>query len=236
MQRIFISGCSRGIGLALTEHYLASGRNVIGCSRTPTELSVDVQDGRFQHHFVDITDERAVGAMMSTIRRSVGGFGTLINNAGASSAQVGMLAKAESLERVLATNVVGNFIVTRDSLRMMRAAGFGRVINISSIAVPLEETGNSFYAASKSALTRITHQMARELKGANITVNTVGVSFFEEGSMFTELGQGAVERYRRRLVDPSPISIAELAYAIDFFAGDETGRITGQTIYFGGPV
>ena len=127
--------------------------------------------------------------MMSSIRREVGGFGVLINNAGIASAQPAILAKSSLPLEVLSTNVVGNYVVTRESLKMMRSAGYGRVVNISSIAVPIEEMGNGFYAASKQALTRITHQMVRELKGANITVNTVGISFVEQGTMFQRLRQ-----------------------------------------------
>ena len=133
------------------------------------------------------------------------------------------------------TNVVGTFIVTRETLKMMKVAGFGRVVNISSIAVPIEVTGNSFYAASKIALDRITRQMAREVPSANITVNTVGVSFVQGGSMYEQTKSEALERYRRRMLDGAPIAITELAYAIDFFVGDARGVLNGQALYFGGP-
>ncbi len=235
MRSILITGASRGIGLMLVRHYLAEGRHVIGCSRTPSPVPAEPGQGRYGHFQVDITDEHAVRSMMGSIRRQLGGFGTLVNNAGLFSAELGLLASAASLERVLATNVVGNFIVTREALKMMKAAGFGRVINISSIAVPIEETGNSFYAASKIALHRITSQMARELPGTNITVNTVGVSFIQGGSMYERMKPEALERYRRRMLNGAPITVMELAYAIDFFVDDARGALNGQALYFGGP-
>ena len=232
---ILITGSSRGIGLMLVQHYLAAGRHVIGCSRTASPALEAAGEGGYRHFQVDISDEPSVRSMMRSIRRELGGFGTLVNNAGLSSAELGILASAASLERVLATNVVGTFIVTREALKMMKVAGFGRVINISSVAVPIEETGNSFYAASKIALDRITRQMARELPGTNITVNTVGVSFFRGGSMYEQMNPEALGRYRRRMLDQEPMAVAELASAIDFFVADPRGSLNGQTLYFGGP-
>ena len=231
---ILITGTSRGIGQMLAAYYLAEGRSVIGCSRTPATLDHAAAQARYRHFVIDITDESAVKDMMGTIRRE-GGIRILVNNAGAFSAELGLVATGAALRAVLEQNVIGGFLVTREALKIMAATGFGRVINISSIAVPLEESGNAFYAASKQALDRITRQMARELRGANVTVNSVGLSFVEGSGMYERMRPDALERYRRRMAIGRPISIRELAYVIDFFAGDLAGALTGQTLYFGGP-
>jgi 3-oxoacyl-[acyl-carrier protein] reductase len=158
-----------------------------------------------------------------------------VGNAGAFSADLAVLASAATVTKILQQNVVAGFVVAREAAKLMRPAGFGRIVTISSIAVRIPANGNAFYAASKAALQQITEVMALELADSGITLNTIGVSFVEGSGMYEQAKPEALEGYRSRLRVDRPISIDELAHAIDFFADPLAGAVTAQTVYFGGP-
>lgn len=232
---IFITGTSRGIGHMLASHYLNLGWHVIGCSRSPLDPVFTTGSERYRHFTVDLTDAAAVGQMVTAIRRDARPLSVLVNNAGIFSAELALLTGAASIRDVFEANTFAGYFVTREIAKIMTADGYGRIINLSSIAVPIPLPGNEIYAASKEALDRITRQMVDQLRVPNVTINTIGVSFVRDSGMYNRLSRTAIEKYRQRLVIGRPITMAELAHAIDFFTSDLAGAITGQTIYFGGP-
>jgi 3-oxoacyl-[acyl-carrier protein] reductase len=231
---ILITGTSRGIGRMLAEHYVAAGDVVIGCSRGEVDAAPE-GPGTYEHHVCDVSEELAVRHLFSAVRKAHGAPSLVVGNAGAFSADLSVLAGASTVAKVFEQNVVAGFVVAREAAKVMRPAGSGRIVTISSIAVPLAAAGNAFYAASKVALEKITEVMALELAETGITLNTIGVSFVEGSGMYEQAKPEALDGYRSRLRIGRAISIDELAHAIDFFADPLAGAITAQTVYFGGP-
>src|SRR5579864_305026 len=224
-----ISGARKGIGRFLCEHYLASGWRVIGCSRNDSDL----QHPNYCHVQLDISDESAVTRMMLGIGTSHGRLDALLNNAGVASMNHFLLTPGKTAQKLMQTNYLGTFLLSREAARLMRAHKSGRIINFSSVAAPLNLEGEAAYAASKAAVGKLTEVLARELAAFNITVNAVG-----PGPIATDLIRNVPKGKIEQLLARQPFRImsqlADVSNVTDFFLKSESDCITGQTIFLGG--
>ena len=228
-QVVVISGTSRGIGRHLTEHFLAAGACVFGISRGEGTI----EHASYRHISADVSIEDDVVRTMRSINRSGGRIDVLINNAGVAAMNHTLLTPGSTVERLMSTNFLSTFLMSREAARYMQRRKYGRIVNVSSVAVPLQLEGEAVYAATKSAIATFSQILARELASYNITVNVVA-----PGPIATDLIknvppekiQAVVDRLAlKRLAEPS-----DVANAIDFFCRSESSAITGQTLYLGG--
>lgn len=226
---VLITGTSRGIGRDLVRHFLGKGHQVVGCSRGPSPESAP----GYTHHEVDVTDEAAVAAMLRAIARRHGRLDILVGNAGIASMNLALTTPGTTAEQLIATNFLGSFLVAKEAAKLMLRRRYGRIINLSTVAVPLGIEGESVYAASKSAVTTFTRILAKELAPFGITCNVVG-----PGPIRTDLIAGVPEATLQELVDRLPTkrlcTVEDVANAVDFFARPESQAITGQVLYLGG--
>lgn len=227
---ILITGSSRGLGRALAELYTDRGVTVFGCSRTESEF----HHQGYHHIATDISNEDGIHALFTELSQAGVRPGVLINNAGTKRDSVALLATLEQAEDMMSSNFFGAFLVMREAAKLMKRARFGRIVNISSMAVPLAGVGSGLYAATKAAIEQFSRSLSREFARDDITVNTVGVSVYEDSAMVRELDPDVLKKTRGNLIKPSALSIREIGHAIDFFANPKARNITGQTVYFGG--
>lgn len=228
-RQIFVSGCSRGLGLALVEHYLAAGDFVIGCSRSECSVTSD----RFAHFQVDVTDSAAVSQMFREIKQRFGHLDALLNNAGTAAMSPFALQPAAAAKKVFDLNVHAVFGMTGQALRLLRSSKHPRIVNFSTVAVPYRLEGEAAYSASKAAIEQWSRVLAHELGGMGITVNMVGPS-----PIRTELLRGISEEALRKLIDRQAIrkwaTPQDVINVVDFFLRPESDMITGQVLYLGG--
>ncbi|MGH9715422.1 MAG: SDR family NAD(P)-dependent oxidoreductase [Candidatus Acidiferrales bacterium] len=228
-RRILITGARKGIGRYLAGYYCKSGFQVIGCSRSPSDLA----HCRYHHFELDICDEDSVNRMFSEIRKSFGGLDVLVNNAGIASMNHVLATPLKTASRILETNVSGTFLMCREAAKLMMSAKNGRIINFATVATPLRLEGEAIYAASKSAVITLTQILARELGSLGITVNAIGPT-----PVRTDLIAGVPESKLQQLLHrqalPRFAEFHDISNVIDFFMREESGFVTGQTIFLGG--
>lgn len=228
-QVVLITGTRKGIGRFLAERFARSGALVEGCSRESPDWSLE----GYTHHLADVADEAQVKAMMTSIARRHGRLDIVINNAGVAAMNHSLLTPIASLDRIFDTNVRGTFLVCREAARLMQRRRFGRIVNVSTVAVPLRLEGEALYAASKSAVETLTRILAREFGPLGITVNAVGPTPIE-----TDLIRGVPPDKIQKIVDSLAIRrlgrFEDVANVIDFFVRPESEYVTGQVIYLGG--
>jgi len=227
---VLISGASRGISRFLAEHFLRKGSVVYGCSRSP----VDWKRDRYFHHALDVANERQVNRLFSSIRKQQGHLDITINSAAVASMNHFLLMPIATAKKIVDTNLIGTFLICRESAKLMKKAGYGRIINFTSIAVPLKIEGEAVYAASKSAVETLTCIIAREVAPYGITCNAIGPA-----PVKTDLLRGISAEKLGRLLERLSIKkfsmFEDIANLVDFLTAPTSGSITGQVIYLGGP-
>ena len=224
-----ITGTRKGIGRVLVEHYVRAGHRVVGCSRREPEWRL----AGYRHFLADVGEEVEVERLFVDLRKDYGRLDHLINNAGIAAMNHALLTPASTVERVFRTNVLGTFLFCREAARLMKRRSYGRIVNFASVATPLKLEGEAVYAASKAAVMSLTEVLARELAPWGITVNAVGPTPID-----TDLIRAVPEEKIQALIARQAIrrrgTFADVLNVVDFFIREESGFVTGQTLFLGG--
>lgn len=227
-QVALVTGASRGLGRFLAEYLSDHGSTVVGLSRTPPD-----GETTFRHIPLDVTDEAAVATVIGAIAREYRRIDVVINNAGIAAMNHSLLTPAAAVERLLRTNFVGTFLVSREAARVMQRRRYGRIVNVSTVAVAMKLAGESAYAASKSALATWTQIFAREVADFGITANVVA-----PGPIETDLIRNVPKATIDALVGRLPVRrltrFEDVANVVEFFCRPESDAVTGQIVYLGG--
>jgi 3-oxoacyl-[acyl-carrier protein] reductase len=226
---ILITGTSRGIGKYLAGRFLETGHTVIGFCRS----ECDIANKNFYHFAADVTDEKAIVRALGEVRKQFGYIDVLINNAGIAAMNHFCLTPIETAKRVMNVNFFGTFLMTRECSKLLRKSKNARIVNFSTVAVPLNLEGEASYAASKAAIESLTRTTAKELSKYGITVNAVGpvpvktalIAGVPEDKIQNLLGHQAIKRFG----EPE-----DIYNVIDFYIRPESNFITGQIMYLGG--
>ncbi len=241
-QTVVVTGAAHGFGRAIALAFASLGGHVWVCDLNreglvQTEKDAEKLSGQLQTRLVDVSDKPAVEAFVNEVT-SGQSIEILVNNAGGVLGQVGRpleTVSAEDWSRIFGVNVDGAFYFAQAVAPTMKAARFGRIINISSGAgLGVSLTGIQAYAAAKAAQIGLTRQLAHELGPWNITVNNIAPGFVrsnptteKQWDAYGEAGQQALlERIAlRRLGTPE-----DIANGVLFFASPYANWITGQVL------
>ena len=224
-----ITGSSKGIGKYLAEHYVGKGHRVIGCSRQMPEWKLN----NYEHFTLSVYEEDDVKKVLSVVRKKYGRLDNLINNAGIASMNHSMLTPTETVHNVLSTNLVGTFLFCREAAKIMKKNKYGRIVNFSSVAVPLKLEGESVYAASKAAIVMLTQTLAKELADFGITINAIGPTPVKT-DLIRSIPQEKIDDLIQRQAIKRFGEFSDVSNVIDFFLQPESDFVTGQVIYLGG--
>lgn len=232
-----VTGAARGIGAAISRRLVADGLSVALLDVRPTvqELALDLERGgaRVTSVQADVTCELDLSAAMTHVHDSLGPVAVLVNNAALTAVHRDWTSVTpEQWRQVMDVNLMGAFLSVRAVHEDMALAGWGRIVNVSSVTFSTGQRRLVDYVSSKGGLVGLTRTLARELGEEGITVNAVS-----PGSIRTEADlelfpdQEEVEREARAVQAIPRRGVPEdIAAAVSFLSSDDASFISGQVL------
>jgi 3-oxoacyl-[acyl-carrier protein] reductase len=234
-----VTGGSKGIGRGIAATFAASGVNVLVIARNQTELDATVADlgdqpGRVSGLAADVTDPEDCRRAVETAVERNGGVDIVCANAGIFPSGRLEDLTPDDIEQVLSVNFKGTVFIIHAALSALTASGHGRVVITSSITGPITGyPGWSHYGASKAAQLGFLRTAAMELAPKQITINAVlPGNIITEG--LVEMGQEYMDQMATSIPAGRLGNVADIGNAALFFATDEAGYVTGQTLVVDG--
>ncbi|MEV7983137.1 SDR family NAD(P)-dependent oxidoreductase [Streptomyces sp. NPDC086519] len=228
-----VTGGARGIGRAVAAVLAARGAavavwdlNAEGAEKTVAEIQA--AGGTAIAVGGDAADAAVVAASAARTREELGPVTILVNNAGITGYVPFTGISEAAWDRMIGVNLKGPFLVTRELVPDMLAAGWGRIVNISSSSAQTGAPAMAHYAASKGGVIGLTRALAIEYADKGITVNHVPPGFIDtplvrEGPVDVEAAAATMPM--KRAGQPE-----DVAYAVAYLASEEAGYVTGQSL------
>jgi len=233
-----VTGGARGIGYAAAQRLSASGAVVVLWDIDAAALDEAVaslkQSGRVRTALVDVTDEASIAKAVAALIGEGGKIDILINNAGIAGGN-GTLWELEPdvWRRVVEVNLIGPYLVCRAVVPHMVAAGYGRIVNIASIAGKEGNPNASHYSASKAGLIALTKSLGKELALTGVLVNAIAPAAARTG-MFLQMTQEHIDYMRSKIPMDRLVEVEELAALIAWLASEECSFSTGAVFDISG--
>jgi 3-oxoacyl-[acyl-carrier protein] reductase len=235
-----VTGASRGIGAAIATRLAADGFAVVinyaGNAAEAEALAgrIEKAGGRALTAQADVGDAKAVKRMFDAAEAALGGVDVVVNNAGIM--KLAPLAESDDalIDSQITVNLKGTINTLREAARRVRSGG--RIVNLSSSVVGLYQPTYAVYAATKAGVEAMTHVLAKELRGRNVTVNAVApgptaTALFLDGKPQAVVDQLSKLAPLERLGQPE-----DIAAAVSFLAGPDGAWINGQVLRANGGV
>ena len=226
----FISGASRGIGLACARALADAGVHVVLAARDAAKLeqaSSEIPNSTWVT--IDLSSTDSIKEAFA----KAGKIDILVNNAAVTKDGLAVRMKKDDWDSVISTNLTGAFLATQLVLQSMMKARWGRIINISSVVGLAGNPGQANYVASKAGLIGLTKSLAQEMGSRNITVNAVAPGFIE-----TDMTAVLSQEIREKIIGNIPLKrmgcAEDVAAAVRFLASEEAGYITGAVLNVNG--
>lgn len=226
---VLVTGASRGIGLEVAKLFSKEGYRVIGTSRGDFNLGDLIGDSSAMSVQLDLMSKESINDLFEFLKSKDILPSVLINNAGITKDQLFLRMKDKDWDEVIETNLNGLFRVTKAFIKPMVKNKFGRVINISSVAGLMGNSGQVNYSSSKSAMVGFSRSLAKELGSRNITSNVVAPGFIET-DMTTFLTDDDKIEVSKNIPMKRFGTVEDVAKCIVFLASDNANYITGQII------
>ncbi|MES4614715.1 MAG: SDR family oxidoreductase [Ewingella sp.] len=235
-----VTGASRGIGAAIAERLAKEGFTVIvNYSRGAETADALVQrieqaGGRAVSAQADVSDSAAVAKMFASAEQAFGGIDVLVNNAGVMPLSSIADTDDATFDSLIDINLKGTFNTLREAAKGMRNGG--RIINFSSSVVGLYQPTYGVYAATKAAVEAMSRVLTKELRGRQITVNSVAPGPTATDLFFNGKSEQLIETISKvapleRLGQPE-----DIAAVVAFLAGPDGAWINGQTLRANGGI
>ncbi|MGE9985642.1 3-oxoacyl-[acyl-carrier-protein] reductase [Desulfovibrio sp. SGI.169] len=234
-----VTGGSRGIGRAIARTLARDGFQVfLTYVSRPEEAEQTVAEivaagGQARAFALNVADSAAVADFFAAQIKDKVNLAVLVNNAGITKDGFLVRMKDEDFDKVLAVNLRGAFVCTREAAKIMSRNRKGRIINISSVVGQMGNAGQINYASAKAGMLGLTKSCAKELASRQVTVNAVTPGFIE-----TDMTADLSDDVRASYVESIPLKrmgeAQDVAEAVAFLASDRAAYITGQVLAVNG--
>jgi 3-oxoacyl-[acyl-carrier protein] reductase len=236
-----VTGASKGIGASIAEYLAVEGASVIvnyASSKGGADAVVNritSKGGKAIAVQADVSKPADIQRLFAETKGAYGKLDILVNNAGIYEFAPLAAITAEHFHKQFDLNVLGLLLTTQEAVKLIGEDG-GSIINISSIVGPMPVPTGSVYSATKAAVDAITVALAGELGPRKIRVNSLNPGMVEtEGFHTAGLGESD---FRKTVESQTPLGRiaqpADIARAAIFFASDDAGWVTGQTLVLSG--
>ncbi|WP_113703340.1 3-oxoacyl-ACP reductase FabG [Nonomuraea lactucae] len=246
-QRVaIVTGGARGIGAAIARRLAGDGHAVAVLDLDASDCTEVVDaitgaGGRALAVGCDVSDEASVVRAVEQVVEGLGAPVVLVNNAGILRDNMLFKMTLNDWDQVMSVHLRGSFLMARAVQRHMVDAGFGRIVNLSSTSA-LGNRGQANYAAAKAGLQGFTKTLAIELGKFGITANAVAPGFIETDMTRATAARMGIDfdELKRRMVERTPVARSgrpeDVAAAVAFLVGEDSGFVSGQVLYVaGGP-
>lgn len=235
-----VTGASRGIGAAIAERLALDGFTVIvnysrGDAQADAVVSkIEQAGGKAIAAQADVSDGAAVSRMFASAQQAFGGVDVLVNNAGIMTLSAVADTDDAAFDRLIDINLKGTFNTLREAAKHLNNGG--RIINFSSTVVGLYQPTYGVYAATKAAVEALSRVLTKEMRGRQITVNTVApgptaTDLFLNGKSDQLIENIAKSAPLERLGQPE-----DIASVVSFLAGPDGAWVNGQTLKVNGGI
>ncbi|MFB7708877.1 3-oxoacyl-ACP reductase FabG [Streptomyces sp. NPDC056105] len=241
-----VTGAARGIGATTAlrlaqDGYAVAVLDLDEAACADTVATIEKEGGRSLAVGVDVADAEKVQAAVERVAAELGAPLVLVNNAGITRDNLLFKMTEQDWDSVIGVHLRGAFLMSKACQAYMTAAGWGRIVNLSSTAA-LGNRGQVNYSAAKAGLQGFTKTLAIELGKFGVTANAIAPGFIA-----TEMTAKTAERvglpfedFKARAAAGIPVARvgapADIANAVSFFAGEAAGFVSGQVLYVaGGP-
>jgi len=241
-RNVLITGASSGIGQAIAVRFAREGANVAINYRSGTEQAECTRkmarqartNGAGKQMLVqaDVSDEVQVQAMFAKVIEEFGSLDVLVNNAGIQKPAASHEIDIQDFDRVLAVNLRGPFLCSREAIRHFLPRRKGVILNNSSVHEIIPKPKYLPYSISKGGMENLTKSLALEYAGDGIRVNSVG-----PGAVVTPINKAWIDNPKARgeveshIPMSRPAAADEIASVFAFLASDDASYVTGQTIF-----
>ncbi len=236
----WITGGTRGIGLAISERLAAEGVRVVMSYRADEAAAraaverIEARGGEALARPAEVTDRDAIATLLQELEERFGGLDILVNNAGINAPTDFDQISDEAWDEILRVNLKGPFVCSQMALPLLRRRGGGAIVNIGSVSGQYGGPRTAHYAASKAGLISLGQVIARFGAADNIRCNTLAAGLIASEMGEEGLKAAAVARAAEGILLGRLGTAEEVAAAVAFLASDEARYITAQTINVNG--
>ena len=233
-----VTGAARGIGFAIGRRLLTSGAAValwdIDAAAADKAAAALQQHGPVTATAVDVTDASSVGNAVGAAIRDFGRIDILVNNAGITGGNAPLWELEPAVWRqVVEVNLVGPYLACRAVVPHMIAAGYGRIVNIASIAGKEGNPNASHYSASKAGLIALTKSLAKEVATKGILVNCITPAAAKT-EMFAQMTQAHIDYMLSKIPMNRFVAVEEIAAMVAWLASEDCSFSTGAAFDISG--
>ena len=232
-----VTGAAGGLGAAVCRACIEDGMQVVMVDLDEAKLAARAEDlgERARPMVADVSDPDAVARACRMVEDDLGGVDVLVNNAGILSNNKAAGTTPEEWRKIMAVNLDGAFFFAHETLPGMKAKGWGRIVNICSLAAKTGGiTAGTAYTASKGGMEALTFSLARESTGDGVTVNGIAPAHVNTPMVTEQLTEAQRQQLLRDIPVGRFLEAEEVAHVVRFLVHPLSGFITGEIIDING--